>query len=116
MEYRNGYIKGLDGRPIQVDSEHKILVSILQSDEAIQMSAAYIKFNDDLGRAGYTRGVDYEPYIWMHDEFQVGCRPDISGRVGELAAQSITWAGNYFKIACPHEGEINIGNNWGETH
>src|SRR5690606_28681485 len=41
MEYHKGWIRGLDGRPVHIASEHQVLVYALQSDEAIMMSAAY---------------------------------------------------------------------------
>ena len=116
MEYKNGYIRGLDGRPIQVDSEHKVLVYQLQSDEAIQMSAAYTVFHKWMDREGYVWGQDYGTVLWMHDEWQTECRPEIANEVAWLACNAIAWAGRYFKIACPHEGESKIGVNWMETH
>ena len=38
---KDGWITGLDGRPIFLSSEHMILVYMLQSDEAICMAGAY---------------------------------------------------------------------------
>lgn len=67
MEYYDGYIKGLDGRPICVPSEHQLLVYLLQSDEAIMMSAAYIKLEADLLKAGYQWGDDFGIVAWYHE-------------------------------------------------
>ncbi len=116
MEYKDGYIRGLDGRPIQVDSEHKVLVYTLQSDEAIQMSAAYCVFHKWLLREGYKWGKDFGIVLWMHDEWQVECRSAIAPRVAELGNEAIAWAGRYFNTACPHEGSSKIGKHWGLTH
>ncbi len=116
MEYKDGYIRGLDGRTIQVDSEHKVLVYTLQSDEAIQMSAAYCIFHKWMDRCGYKWGVDYGTVLWMHDEYQVECKRGIATHVGELAEESIAWAGRYYNIACPHEGNSKIGRSWAITH
>ena len=116
LEYRNGYIKGLDGRPILVESEHTILVYRLQSDEAIQMAAAYTIFNIWMEWRGYQYGLDYGCVIWYHDEYQVECREEIKAEVAALMEESIAWAGRHYKIACPHEGEAKIGKNWSETH
>ena len=116
MEWRDGYIRGLDGRPIQVDSEHKVLVYTLQSDEAIQMSAAYCVFHKWLDREGYNAGSDYGTVLWMHDEWQTECRPEIADKVAEIGNEAIAWAGRYYNIACPHEGSSKIGMDWNETH
>ena len=110
MEYKDGYIRGLDGRPIQVDSEHKVLVYTLQSDEAIQMSAAYCVFHKWLLREGYKWREDFGIVLWMHDEWQVECRSAIAPRVAELGNEAIAWAGRYFNIDCPHEGVQRLEN------
>lgn len=115
-EYKNGYIVGLDGRPILVEFEKDILVYYLQSDEAVQMAAAYCVLHKWLERAGYAWGTDYGFVIWYHDEWQIECRKEIAHHVAELADEAIAWAGRFFGIQCPHEGESKIGRNWAETH
>lgn len=114
--YENGYIIGLDGRPVFVDSEHKILCYTLQSDEAIQMGAAYVKFHYDMDKAGYVQHKDWGMLIWMHDEFQFETRPEIAQHACEIACNAIKWAGEFYKIKCPHDGDYKIGSNWSETH
>lgn len=116
MEYKDGWFTGLDGRPIYCESEHALLVYALQSDEAIQMAAAYNYFHKLMDKEGYVWGKDYGVVCWYHDEFTVECRPDIANRVGELAAYSIEWAGRYYRIGCPHKGKAQIGLNWAEIH
>ena len=116
MEYHNGYITGLDGRPIRVTNEHELLVYLLQSDEAIQMAAAYVWFCAAMDKEGYVWDRDWAMLIWYHDEFQIECRPEIAGHVKWLAEQSITWAGKFYSIDCPHEGDGKYGYSWAETH
>ena len=116
MEYYDGYITGLDGRPVRVPFEHQILVYLLQSDEAISMSAAYVRFHQRMDKLGYKWGVDYGTVAWYHDEFTVECRPEFSSVIAKEAEQSITWANNYFKIPCPHLGHAAIGKNWYDVH
>ena len=116
MEYYDGYIRGLDGRPIKVPFEHQILVYLLQSDEAIAMSAAYVYFHHRMDKLGYKWGVDYGTVCWYHDEFTVECVPSIAKVVAREAEQSITWANKHFKINCVHVGHAKIGKNWYEIH
>ena len=116
MEYRDGYIIGLDGRRIYIDSEHKVLVYTLQSDEAIHMASAYCVFYKRMADAGYRIGKDYGPLIWMHDEIQVEARPELAKEIGEALCEAIKWAGEYYRISVPHGGEYLIGDNWYETH
>lgn len=115
-EFRDGYITGLDGRPILVDSEHKILNYALQSDEAIQMAYAYILVHDWMQEAGYHVHRDWSMLIWMHDEFQTECLPEIADKLGRIMCDAIKEAGLYFKIKCPHDGDYKVGNNWAECH
>lgn len=113
---RNGKITGLDGRLITIDSEHKILVGLLQSDEAIQMSRAYIMFHDKMDEAGFIWGKDYGTVCWYHDEFTVDCKPELAETIGNMMEDSIKEAGEYYNIQCPHEGQAKIGKNWAEIH
>lgn len=116
MEYSNGTITGLDGRPIRVTSEHQLLVYLLQSDEAIMMQAAYNRANKQMERAGYVYGKDYGFVCWYHDEFTIECREDIAEHVKQISEEAIAWAGGFYKIPCPHIGQGQIGKNWYEIH
>ena len=115
MEYYDGTITGLDGRPIKVPFEHQLLVYLLQSDEAIMMAAAYVKANADLAKK-YRYGEQFGFLVWYHDEYEVECDEDIAEDVKKITEDAIVWAGKYFKISCPHVGDGNIGKNWYEVH
>jgi hypothetical protein len=115
VEYYNGWIKGLDGRPIHIASEHQILVYTLQSDEAIMMSAAYCMLYKRLNKK-YTWGVDYGIVCFYHDEYTIECKEEIAEDVAKIAEQCIVDAGKFYNIACPHEGDANIGKNWYKIH
>lgn len=115
MEYYDGTITGLDGRPITVPSEHMLLVYLLQSDEAIMMAKAYNKLCADLDKK-YVYGVDYGILAWYHDEYTIECREEIAEDVKLISEQAIAWAGNFFNIKCPHVGQGKIGKNWYEIH
>lgn len=115
MEYFNGKITGLDGRPITVPSEHQLLVYLLQSDEAIMLTKAFNLANERLS-AKFTYGLDFGFCIWMHDEYQVECRESIKSEVKSICEQAIADAGTYYNITCPHIGTASYGKNWAETH
>jgi len=115
-EYYDGWIRGLDGRPIFISSEHQILVYMLQSDEAIMMSAAYIFLYNRATKRGWVHGKDWGFLIFMHDEYEAEVRVDIADEFAQLAEQCIVDAGKFFKINCPHKGEASIGKDWGEVH
>jgi len=115
MEYFDGKITGLDGRPITVPSEHQILVYLLQSDEAIHMSKAYCLLAQRLSEK-YVWGVDYGIVCFYHDEYTIECKEDIAEDVKKISEQCIVDAGKFFGIECPHQGEGQIGKNWYDIH
>lgn len=116
LEYYDGYITGIDGRPILVDTKHKILNYALQSDEAIQMAVAYLLIHDEMARRGYKFLTDWAFLIWYHDEFQAECDRGISSELGEVMCWAIEEAGKILNIDCPHGGDYKVGNNWADTH
>jgi hypothetical protein len=115
MEYSDGWIRGLDGRPILVESPHMILCYFLQSDEAVMMSAAYNIWHKWMNQRWPYKEM-WGTVIWYHDEWQWECHPSIAEEAGALASKAITWAGEYYNIACPHEGDYTIGRSWYDTH
>jgi hypothetical protein len=116
MEYYDGWVRGLDGRPIYIPSEHMVLVYVLQSDEAIMMQAAYCFFEKWMQDRGYEWYKDYGTVCWYHDEFTVECREEIAIEVAELAEKSIRVAGEFYNIPCPHAGNAQIGHDWWAIH
>lgn len=116
MVYRNGYIKGIDGRPVLVESEHAILCYALQSDEAIQMAVAYVMMHKWMEERGYKLHEDWAMLYWGHDEFQMESRPEMAQEVLELACEAIRWSGEFLKIPFPHAGDGSIGANWHDCH
>jgi DNA polymerase-1 len=115
IEFRGGMFRGLDGRPIKVEFEKDLLAYALQSDEAIHMGLAYCLLNEWADER-WEYGEDWGSLIWMHDEFQMECKPEIADELGELAAEAIRVAGEILGIDCPHGGDYGIGDNWYETH
>lgn len=115
MDYYNGWCTGLDGRPIYIESEHQILVYMLQSDEAIMMSAAYNLLCKRLAKK-YRKGVDYGVVCFYHDEYTIECKEEIAEDVAAIAEKCIVDAGKFYNIQCAHEGDAAIGKDWWEIH
>lgn len=115
MEYYNGQITGLDGRPIFVPYEHQLLVYLLQSDEAIMMTKAYNELWKRLS-AKYEFGRQFGVVCWYHDEYTIECDEDIAEDVRLISEECISWAGNFYNISCPHLGQGKIGKSWYSIH
>lgn len=116
MEFFDGKITGLDGRPIVVPTEHAILVYLLQSDEAIMMAKAYNLFHEKMEQDGYIFGEDYGTVCWYHDEIDVECKEELANIVAKHAEDSIREAGEFFNIPCPHLGQAKTGRTWYDIH
>ena len=115
-DWKDGHIVGIDDRIIPVNSEHKVLMGILQSDEAIFMQYAYNLFHNKLNHHGFTYGIDYGVCCWYHDEIDSEAKPEHSHLIGRLGCESIKQAGEYLEINCPMKGEYKVGDNWAEIH
>lgn len=116
LDWKDGTITGLDGRPIRIEKEHTILVYMLQSDEAIMMQYALCFFYKWLSEKGWVHGREYGFVANIHDEIQGEVREDLAEEFAALGERAITVAGQFLKIQCPHQGESAIGDNWYDTH
>ncbi len=114
---QDGWITGLDGRPIYIKSEHQILVYMLQSDEAICMAGAYCLLYTRLLKKGYKWGDDWAYVCWYHDEYTIECRKELAEDIKVEAEAAIADAGKFFGLThCPQIGEAEVGANWYEIH
>lgn len=111
-----GSLVGLDGRPINIESSHALLVYLLQSDEAIMMSYAYLYLYKWCEEKGWKWGEDWAYVGWIHDEFQCEVNPIIKDEFKALAERSIEYAGKYLKIQIEHIGDADEGRSWADTH
>lgn len=111
-----GFLKGLDGRRLNVRSQHAALNTLLQAAGAIQMKKALCLFDNALQAAGHNPGTHYEFVANVHDEWQLETDYEIADDVGWLAVQGIRDAGIFFKFRCPLDGAFEVGANWAETH
>lgn len=115
-ELFNGYVTGLDNRPVLIQQEHTVLVYVLQSDEAIIMQYALVLLYEELLSRGYKHGDDFGFVANIHDEYQAEVRDDLVPEFKELAEWSIEQASRL--LGCPvlQKGEADVGVNWSETH
>jgi len=116
MEYYNGWVTGLDGRPIFVESEHAILVYVLQSDEAIYMGATYCLAYKKLSQR-FKWGEDYGIVCFYHDELTIEIREEYAEEAAQIIEDAFSEVSDYFQMMhCPQAGQAEIGKNWLEVH
>lgn len=118
-ESKNGYITGVDGRRVPVDSGHKALNYRLQNAAAIIAKLWTIYVYDALLDEDFEAGYDGDFVIaaFVHDELQIPCRTEeIAIRAGEIALEQALIVGEFFGIGIPIEASYKIGKSWAETH
>jgi DNA polymerase I-like protein with 3'-5' exonuclease and polymerase domains len=54
--------------------------------------------------------------LWVHDEFQFECKPEVAELLGKTAAAVIEEAGQLLGFRVPMTGTYQVGANWSETH
>jgi DNA polymerase I len=112
ISQKSGSLPGLDGRRVQVRSDHAALNTLLQSAGAIVMKQALVLLNDELRRAK----INYKFVANVHDEWQIEVEEARAEEAGKLGVLAIEQAGKVLKMRCPLGGEYKVGNSWKETH
>ena len=106
-----GFIRGIDGRILFVDSEHKLLVSLLQALEALTCKAAAVYLKEKL----IERGIEHHFQLHYHDEMAVLVPEQYKEEVAALSVEAFTEAPKRFGVMCMN-GDANIGYNYAEVH
>lgn len=109
---KSGTLPSLDGRRLQVRSEHSALNTLLQGAGAVVMKQALVLLDEKLKSAK----IDYKFVANVHDEWQIEVEESKAEEAGKLGVESIAEAGQVLNMRCPLTGEYNVGNNWKETH
>ena len=111
-----GKLKGLDGRPIFCDGEHKSLNFLLQSCGAIISKRWCVISQELLDAAGLTYDSDYTRCAYVHDEQQFSVLPSEADRVAGLLVKAAPLAGQYYNFKVPITASSDMGNSWAATH
>ena len=112
----HGRIKGLDGRPIMCDSEHKGLNFCIQSAGAIISKRWVVLSQQLLDEAGYIYGEDYYRLAYVHDEQQLSVRPELVEPISTILTECAVAAGKFYDFRVPITASACSGANWAETH
>lgn len=119
VKWKRKYIKGLDGRRVNIRSPHAALNSVLQSAGAIICKQWIVETERLLLEKGYKHGWDgdFAYMAWVHDEIQVAARTQsIAEDIVKLAQEAMRNTGSIFKFRCQLDTDGKIGKNWADCH
>lgn len=111
-----GWLKGLDGGPVIVRSQHAVLNTLLMSAEAVVMKTATNLFKRSMETSGLMVGADWGFVAHVHDEWQSEVRADAAQQAADLGCAAITAAGEHFGFRCRLDGDSKVGDSWADTH
>ena len=104
-----GYVRGLDGRRIIVDSRHKSLNYLLQGSAAIVAKRWMLQTHIELP-------MDTHQLAFVHDELQFECPPTAIEAVEYILRLAAQEAGEYYNMRCPVAAESKSGTTWADVH
>lgn len=107
-----GWLRGLDGRRLNVRKRHSALNTLLQSAGAIVMKQCMVTAYRRIKELGLDAGY----MLYVHDEFQFYSARTTCQKLGEILHEAIRQTGVFFKMKIQLDGEFKIGNHWGECH
>ena len=107
----NGFIRGLGGQRVYVKENYQTLNYLLQSAEAATMKIAIGYIKDRIAE----EGIECEPRLMYHDEFQYSCKADHAEKLGEILVEGLTEAPKILGVNIM-SGDYEVGNNLAETH
>lgn len=117
--WKRKYIKGLDGRRVDLRSPHSALNFLLQGAGAVICKHWMIRCEERLQALGLKHGWDgdYVQMAWVHDEIQWAARTkeiaEIIVRESQLAMRDVQ---EFYNFRCQLDTEGKIGKTWMDCH
>jgi len=109
---KEGTIKGLDGRRLQIRSEHSAVNTLIQGAGAIVCKQWLVEMDKRIRRSG----LDARLVASVHDEYQFEvANPDIKSFT-KITNDAIYSAQKVLNFKCDLDSSYKVGNNWSETH
>jgi len=109
---QKGYVPAMDGRRIQVKSEHSALNMLLQSAGAIVAKQWLVESQRQVVR----HNLDAKLVAFVHDETQWDCAGKDVEKLKELLVKAAETAGEQLGFRLPVAAEADHGNSWADTH
>jgi len=109
---QQGFIPGLDDRPIYTESQHKALNYLIQGAEAVVMKYTIIMIEEELAKAG----LDQSILLFYHDEVTYEVREDQAEQAREIIMRCFEEAPKALGVDIMTCGDCIIGDDYYECH
>lgn len=109
---KQGFIIGLDGRPIYCESGHKALNYLVQGAEAVVMKATVSM----LWRMMKEEGLRFRMLLFYHDEVNIEVHDDDVDRAKEIITYCFEEAPKEFGVDIMVAGAVESGKNYFDVH
>lgn len=109
---KSGSVPALDGRRIEIRSDHSALNALFQSAGAVVAKQWNVCIHENLAKAG----IEVKQVAMVHDEVQIECSADVAEQVAQICRDSAFEAGELLEFRVPVAAEADIGKNWYDTH
>ena len=107
-----GYVRGLDGRHILVDSRHKSLNYLIQGSAAILAKKWMVTTHDHIKKMDLC----CNQLAFIHDELQFESQSEHVDDLKSLLVLSAAEAGEYYNLRIPIAAEAKSGATWADEH
>jgi DNA polymerase-1 len=107
-----GYIPGLDDRPIYTESAHKALNYLIQGAEAVVMKYTIIMIEEELEKAG----LDSSILLFYHDEVTYEVKEEQAEQAREIIMRCFEEAPKALGVDIMTCGDCNIGDDYYDVH
>jgi DNA polymerase-1 len=107
-----GAIKGLDGRWLQIRSEHAALNTLLQGAGAIICKEWLVQMTKQINEMKLNAKLVGS----IHDEYQFEVSIEDTPQFCEITKQAILDTEKILGVLCPLDSEYKVGKTWAETH
>lgn len=104
-----GNLYGLDGRELRSREDYSALNALIQGAGAVVAKQWNVSFWEDYHEEVYQ-------LVFVHDEIQVMCRPEIADEVGKRLVQKAEEMTAYFDLKCKITAEYKIAKTWAGAH
>lgn len=114
-EIKHNKIEAIDGRLLNIRSEHKVLNVLIQSAGAIFMKYVLVDMMKNLS-SRWTHGKEFAFILNIHDGISLEVYPEIAEEVCTILENSFVNASKELNLARPVKAKAHIGTNQQDAH